>query len=350
MTKCVAFISTDSSLLTSPEGQSFARHLRYAKLFDKLTVIVLTLSKGFKTVHQGNLTIIPTNSASRWSYIFDALKILRANQPLHLISAQSPFIEGIIGVLVKFIWGSRLNIQLHIDLYNSRYFREESLQNFIFYLLSFLTIGFADSVRVGSKRLLKGPKVFRAIVPMRLKFFWHKPREKTFNQIVTVARFVKQKNLPLISEIAKRLPNVQFIVIGDGPEKEKLENISNVKILPWKSQAEYKEIFLKSDLYLSTSNYEGWGMSQTEALASGLPLVTTDTGCVGDLIFDNKIGGLVCKQGDVAGLTQAVEKLLQDKKLRKRLVLAAQKKLKEDFVLTSWPQQLVQDRPSHQKN
>lgn len=343
MKKCVAFVSTDSSIITNPKGQSNKRQSQYSRYFQRLVIVVLNLkSNPLKSRITKKYAVIPTNSISRWHYIQDALNILEKNKPYDVVSAQSPFIEGVVGVISKLLWGTKLNIQLHIDLYNTSHFRYESLQNFLFYLLSFVTIFLSDTVRVGSKRLMCGPKVFRAVVPMRLKLFWHKPRKRSYNQIISVARLVKQKNFPLFIDVAEKIiaehPKMKFLIVGSGPEESKIRKLidkkrmsKKIKIVGWKTQLQYKKLFLKSDLYLSTSNYEGWGMSQTEALASGLPIVTTDTGCAGDLIINGKIGGLVRKQNDVKGLVNGALLLLQNKELTRRLVLEGQKKLKKDF-------------------
>lgn len=341
----VVFISTDAAIITDPKGQSLERQLRYARYFEKLLVIILCLnSPSLNEIKLGNLTIIPTNSSSRWFYFFDCLKVIRKNMPIHLISAQSPFMEGLIGVVAKILWGIKLNIQLHIDLYRSSYFRKESLQNFFFWILSYLTLGMADSIRLGSRGLMNSPKAFRAVVPMRLDFFWNLPRRfRKFNQIVTVGRLVSQKNLGLLICVAKELkkdfPKLRFVIVGSGPEMNSLQSqikknslSSNMHLVGWKSQLEYRDIFLKSDLYISTSNYEGWGMAITEAIASGLPVVITNTGQVGDLVEDNKVGGLVCKQNDVNGIASSVKRLLNDQKLSQGLVKKAQQRLRSDYT------------------
>lgn len=326
----VIFIGTDKSII-SQNGDARRRQLRYARLVSELTIIVLCLTKdGLKQTKIENLTSIPTNSASRWLYVFDALKIISRLGKIDIISAQGPFIEGLIGVLAKFIWGTKLNIQLHIDMFTTNYFRRESGQNFIFYCLSKVTLFFADSIRAGSQRLAINPKAFEAPVPMDINFFWHRPRTKTFGQIVSVGRLVAQKNYPLLLEVARKLPELRFIIVGDGPGKPG-NAPKNVTFVGHKSPSEYKKIFLQSDLFLSTSNYEGWGMALTEALACGIPVAMTNTGCAGELVINGKIGGFVCNIGDRKGLTAAVEKLFSDPTLRQKLVLAVQKILKKNY-------------------
>src|SRR5574340_254371 len=135
----VAFIGTDKSIIAYPYGDSRRRQLGYAKYFSKLYIIIFSLKEDkLSKTEVANAIFLPTNSSSRWFFLLDALKIVHSLK-VDIISAQDPFIAGLTGVLAKFLWGIKLNVQLHIDLFGSPYFRMESLQNFIFFLLSYLT-------------------------------------------------------------------------------------------------------------------------------------------------------------------------------------------------------------------
>ncbi len=338
----IVFISTDTSLFTGKNADVLARHREYANYFKELYLIVFSLKlAGFSRIDAENLHIIPTNSLSRWHYLGDSLKILTALPRLDIISTQDPFICALVGVLAKFRWGVKLNIQIHNDYFKTPYFRRESLQNYLFYWLGRLTLLSADSVRVVSKRLGYGHKSFVAPVPVDLDYFWSKPHVKRFNQIVTVARLIKQKNIPLLIGVAERVcktyPKMKFVVVGEGEERPKLEGLISEKglegkvlLVGQKNRLEVKQTLAKSDIFLLTSNYEGWGLSAIEALAAGLPVVMTDTGCAGEVV-NNRIGGYVCKQGNIKQIFNAIKSLERNRNEIKNLVMEGQKKLKESY-------------------
>lgn len=284
----VIFIGNDTSILTGKNGDVRERQIEYAKYFDSLIIIIFSLKKdNLKEEIIGNLRIIPTNSVNRWFFIIDSLKIIK-NLQINLISTQDPFIAGLTGVLAKFIFKIKLNIQLHNDFFDNPYFKSENLQNYIFYWLGKVCLIFADSVRVVSKRLVKDHRYFIAPVAVDLDYFNGGRHKNVFNRIVTVARLSKQKNIPLLFKVANNFPNIEFILIGDGELKKELHLIcpKNVKMLGQISREEVKDIYSKSDMFLSTSNYEGWGLSCVEALAAGLPVIMPDIGCAGEAIVD----------------------------------------------------------------
>jgi glycosyltransferase involved in cell wall biosynthesis len=339
----VCFIGTDKSILKDSEGDSRRRQILYAPFFDELLIVVFTLrSDRLDLIKIGNLTVIPTNSLARWLYVWDAVKILLRSGKVDVISTQSPFLEAISGLIVKIFRGARLNVQLHVDLFDNRKFRLESIKNFIYFLISLVTLRAADSVRAGSRRLVRGTKYFVAQVPMNVDFFWSGVHSEKFNQIVSVGRLVKQKNFRLLlnvfADVCKVIPDMKLVIVGDGPEKANLANQSrdleidkNVFFLGPMKPSEYKGIFAASDVYVSTSNYEGWGMAMTEALSAGLPVVTTDTGCAGELVVDGKVGGWVVPVGDRNAMFIQLQVILSEKKFADRLVVAAQKEIREKF-------------------
>jgi glycosyltransferase involved in cell wall biosynthesis len=77
-----------------------------------------------------------------------------------------------------------------------------------------------------------------------------------------------------------------------------------------------------ADVFVLPTWYEGYGMAVAEALARGLPVVSTDTGAIGDLVGPD--AGLLVPAGDVAALTRALSAVVSDAALRARLAAGAQ--------------------------
>jgi glycosyltransferase involved in cell wall biosynthesis len=77
----------------------------------------------------------------------------------------------------------------------------------------------------------------------------------------------------------------------------------------------------RADLFVLATLYEGYGMAVAEALARGLPVVSTATGAIGDLVGVD--AGLVVRPGDPAAFAEALTRVLADADLRARLAAGA---------------------------
>jgi len=106
------------------------------------------------------------------------------------------------------------------------------------------------------------------------------------------ARFAQVKNLHLLFQVARALPQHTFLVSGGGPlfSKFSLEAPENVVILGWRSAA---DVFCACDVVLSTSHNEGVPFSLIEASMLGKPVIATNIGSVGEIVIDGKSGFLV---------------------------------------------------------
>jgi len=155
---------------------------------------------------------------------------------------------------------------------------------------------------------------------------------------LTVGRLVAVKNISLqiksLAEVAKKYPNVELWIVGDGQERKKLElKIKNlklqnyIKLLGWQNNP--GEFYSQADAFLLTSDYEGWGMAIVEAANHGLPIIMTDVGCAGELI-ENEKSGLIIPVDNQIKLEEAMVRIIKDDSLRKKLAegaLSAVKKL-----------------------
>ena len=144
------------------------------------------------------------------------------------------------------------------------------------------------------------------------------------NIILFVGKLIDRKKpldfLKLASLCAKK-KNVHFIMIGDGNlkkkcvqfiNKKKLKNITIVGFLNQKKLAEYYSI---GDLFIMTSDYETWGLTINEAMASNLPVISSDKcGAHIDLIKNYKTG-FVYPSGDVLSLYKKLNFILDDRQL-----------------------------------
>lgn len=165
--------------------------------------------------------------------------------------------------------------------------------------------------------------------------------------VITVAELHERKGqkylLQAIPEIVKKFPNVKFIFIGGGPNRENLENLA--KKLHIENHVEFlgkqKEIpkFLKSsDIFCLPSCREAFGLVNLEAMITGLPVIATRTGGIPEVIIDNKTGLLVESENS-RELSRTLEKLIADPQLRNRLADAGQKRLLKNFTAIKMAQE-----------
>jgi glycosyltransferase involved in cell wall biosynthesis len=148
------------------------------------------------------------------------------------------------------------------------------------------------------------------------------------NDVVSiyVGRLSPEKNLSLLLRafygVAMTYDHVRLLVVGDGPERENLEaQVKHMNIgrkVYFTGMVEYKEIpgyLATSDIFVTPSSAETFGLSTVEAMAAGLPTLGIDAPGTGDIIEDG-ITGLVTTD-DLAVFTAKLVLLSTNHELRK---------------------------------
>jgi glycosyltransferase involved in cell wall biosynthesis len=97
--------------------------------------------------------------------------------------------------------------------------------------------------------------------------------------------------------------------------------------------------FKTADIFLHTSNYEGYGMVLVEAAASNCAVVTTDVGIAGDLLKDGE-NSFICSVSDEQCISERIITLIEDKELRFQFIQKSQVALAE-FVKEKNKQQYL---------
>jgi glycosyltransferase involved in cell wall biosynthesis len=133
--------------------------------------------------------------------------------------------------------------------------------------------------------------------------------------------------------VTRKLPDVVFALAGAGSELDSTRTLAaghpNIRVL---GAVEDVAAFLNAgDVYLSTSAYEGFGLTIAEAMATGLPVVATEAGGVVDLV-ESGVTGHLTPIGDVEGLADRVVKLLGDEPARRRMSVAATERAQAQFT------------------
>lgn len=163
---------------------------------------------------------------------------------------------------------------------------------------------------------------------------------KKEKRIISVGRLTVQKNFELLiaafAELSEEYPDHYLMIFGEGSERAELEKyirekgIENKCFLPGRSNEIQTEL-LKSEIFVSTSDYEGISNALLEAMACGLPVITTDwSGGGARILVEDGINGIIIPVRDEARLVQEINALLSDRMKQKALSQKALK-VKKDF-------------------
>jgi glycosyltransferase involved in cell wall biosynthesis len=98
------------------------------------------------------------------------------------------------------------------------------------------------------------------------------------------------------------------------------------------ARGDVRELLASSDIFVLSSRSEGHPVSLLEAMATGLPVVATDVGGVAESVVHGQTGLLV-PAGEVTALAAALERLVDDEQLRRRLGTAGRVRACELFDL-----------------
>ena len=144
--------------------------------------------------------------------------------------------------------------------------------------------------------------------------------------VLYAGRLSPEKGVLELVEAAQGLP---LVVAGDGPLRDRVPGA-----LGWVAHDELLRLYERAAVVACPSHREGFGVACAEAMAHARPVVASNVGGLRDLVVDGETGLLV-PPGDAEALRAALERLLGDAELRRRLGEAGRERIREHF---SWEQ------------
>ena len=128
------------------------------------------------------------------------------------------------------------------------------------------------------------------------------------NYYMTAARFVPYKKVDLIVEAFSKMPDKKLIVVGSGPDKEKIKSLAgkNIEFTGYLSSDKLNEYMGKAKAFLFAAE-EDFGITIVEAQACGTPVIAYKTGGASEIVVDSQTGILFDKQ-TTDSIVEAVNK------------------------------------------
>ena len=145
--------------------------------------------------------------------------------------------------------------------------------------------------------------------------------------------------------VHEKLPDVRFVIAGEGPEREGLETLMDqLSLRAFVSMLgrcdDIAAFYASLNILTSTSRTEGMPMGLLEGMASCLPIVATDVGDVSNLVHDGETGFLV-PSGDLGQIENGIIKLLRDSSLRDRFGAAGRTLVAREFSAEAMTKQYL---------
>ena len=175
------------------------------------------------------------------------------------------------------------------------------------------------------------------VVPMGCDTSSFRPdnrKENLFGQegkkaVLFVGRLAEKKGVTFLIEAMRQVDNAILYIVGKGDLEEQLKQQAKelgekVVFVGPKTHDELPEIYASADVFVAPSvtarngDKEGFGLVIIEAMASGVPVVASNSGGISDIIKPG-VNGLLCEEKAVNELSDAINKVLTDRDLAERL-------------------------------
>lgn len=148
---------------------------------------------------------------------------------------------------------------------------------------------------------------------------------KEEKMILLVGQFIYRKGNDIMLNACKNIDkNTAVYFIGGTPTQEYLKlkdelGLSHVHFVEFVSKQELKSYYIASDLFVLPTREDTWGLVINEAMAYGLPVITTHMCIAGLALVENNVNGFLVPVDDVEALTDRINEILTHDELRDKM-------------------------------
>ena len=196
------------------------------------------------------------------------------------------------------------------------------------------------------------------IEPDKFEYRPHDIRMDGPVRLLTVGRLVQKKGhryaIEAVANLVAAGRDLEYTIAGDGPLRADLEQLVNkhnlrdrVKFLGAVDQEQVRRLYRKSDVFILPSitaddgDMEGVPVVLMEAMACGLPVVSTRHSGIDELVADNESGFLV-DQGDTAGLVGKLNEIIDRTEVCTKIAKCARRRIEAEFDVGNLNQLLAE--------
>jgi len=269
-----------------------------------------------------------------WLYLFPRLFfasisfMVRKHNKIDAIHAHG-FIAAMVTRIITLIYPKKIVMSIHA-IYNFKKrglmarFAKLTLSGFdtIFPLahassIDLIAAGIAEG-KVKTYRQWVDQKVFR---PLNKSLCRRRLKLKNMFTVLFVGRLLPKKGVFILTQVARLMPENNFVFVGDGPAlvtlRGEANKHSNIIIVGQQSQDKTAIYYGAADVVAVPSLYsEGFARVVLEALSSGRPIIAADKGCLPEMI-DSMVGILV--KPATHNLVRAISRLKENRQLLKAM-------------------------------
>jgi glycosyltransferase involved in cell wall biosynthesis len=164
-----------------------------------------------------------------------------------------------------------------------------------------------------NQRFKRPTKVFRRGIDIE-RFHPSKARKKNGKTVLYVSRLAVEKNVDMLRGFSEDVPNGRLVMVGDGPERKKLEReIPEAEFKGFLTGEPLAQEYASADLFIFPSITETYGNVVQEAMASGLPVVLDSRGASSELVRHGIDGFHYSSKEEMFNM---INTLLKDDKMR----------------------------------
>ena len=166
--------------------------------------------------------------------------------------------------------------------------------------------------------------------------------------LLYVGRLTKRKGLDIVikslPEVIKQIPNLVYAIIGDGPERKRLEKLVDelklrdhviftgaidIKVVSYYFQL--CDAFIMTTRPSETGDVESWGMVYLEAGVFGKPVIASNVGGVSETVINHETG-ILLEEASVESVQKAIIELFSDPERMSKFGVQGQKRVNELFT------------------